>query len=98
MKLTYANEVAKSHGRPRRLGGSEIGFRVLSGRHQSSFPLPCVRYRLIVWCVSLMFKCRAQKKATNSLEQSQRDQTKLGFDERSKDDSFRTFPPQQYNP
>lgn len=61
LKLTYANEVAKSHGRPRRLGGSEIGLRVLSRRHRSSFPTWRVGYHLTVWCVSFMFKCRVKK-------------------------------------
>lgn len=64
LKLTYANDVAKSHGR---LGGSEIGFRFLSRRHQSSFPMSCVRYHLIVWCVSLTFKCRAKKKGMQQI-------------------------------
>lgn len=38
------------------------------------------------------------KKPTNRLEQRRRDQTRIGFDERSEDDSLRTFSQQPYNP
>lgn len=106
LKLTYANETAKSRRRRRRrLDGSQIGFRVLSRRHRrrksERYTDVALRY-ITCWCdvfhLGLNASGEKKEEATNSLEQSRRDQTRLGFDERSKDDSFRTFPRQQYNP
>lgn len=52
LKLTYANETAKSRGRRRRIDGSQIGSRVLSRRHRrrNRNALPMSRCHITCWC------------------------------------------------
>lgn len=57
-----------------------------------------VRLQITCWFGVFLLRLNARKKPTNRLEQRRRDQTRIGFDERSEDDSLRTFPQQPYNP